>query len=67
VRDAARGRIVVGVLMCVVGGVWFFQGIGVLKGSFMTGQWFWTVVGVILLALGVRMVVRARPGAPRAQ
>jgi len=57
-----RARLVVGVLLCIVGGVWFMQGIGVLKGSFMTGQAFWTVVGVILLALGVRMIVRgARP------
>ena len=63
---AARGRLLVGVLLCVVGAVWFFQGIGVLKGSFMTGEGFWTVVGVILFALGLRMVVRARPGAPRA-
>jgi hypothetical protein len=62
-----RGRIVVGVLLCVVGAVWFFQGIGVLKGSFMTGTWFWTVVGVILFALGLRMIVRAGRGAPRAQ
>ena len=61
-----RGRIIVGVLLCVVGAIWFFQGIGVLKGSFMTGTWFWTVVGVILFALGLRMVVRARRGAPRA-
>ena len=43
-----RGRLVVGVLMCVVGGVWFLQGIDVLKGSFMTGQGVWTVIGVIL-------------------
>jgi len=56
----------VGLLLCVVGAVWFFQGIGVLEGSFMTGTWFWTVVGVILFALGLRMVVRARRGAPRA-
>jgi hypothetical protein len=48
--------------MCVVGAVWFFQGIGVLKGSFMTGTWFWTVVGVILFGLGLRMTLRARPG-----
>ena len=61
-----RGRIIVGVLLCVVGAVWFFQGIGVLKGSFMTDTWFWTVVGVILFGLGLRMVVRARRGAPRA-
>ena len=56
-------RLLVGLLLCVVGGVWFTQGIGVLKGSFMTGQAFWTVVGVILLALGLRMIVNAvRPG-----
>jgi hypothetical protein len=52
-------RLVVGVLLCIVGGVWFLQGIGVLKGSFMTGEAFWTVVGVILLALGLRMIMRA--------
>jgi len=48
----------------VVGGVWFFQGIGVLKGSFMTGQGFWTVIGVILFVLGLRMIVRARHYSP---
>ena len=52
-------RLVVGILLCVVGGVWFTQGIGVLKGSFMTGQAFWTVVGVLLLALGLRMIWNA--------
>src|SRR5437660_12473656 len=30
--------IVVGVLLMLVGTVWFFQGINVLPGSFMTGQ-----------------------------
>jgi hypothetical protein len=58
-----RTRLVVGVLLCIVGGVWFLQGIGVLQGSFMSGEAFWTVVGVILFALGIRMIVRvARPG-----
>ena len=52
-------RLVVGALMCVVGGVWFTQGIGVLEGSFMTGQGFWTVIGVVLFGLGLRMIVRA--------
>jgi hypothetical protein len=56
-------RLIVGLMLCLVGGVWFTQGIGVLKGSFMTGQAFWTVVGVILLALGLRMILNAvRPG-----
>jgi hypothetical protein len=57
-----RTRLVVGVLMCVVGGVWFLQGIGVLKGSFMTGEGFWTLIGVILIGYGLRMVVRAVRG-----
>jgi len=64
---AARGRLLVGVLMCVVGAVWFFQGIGVLQGSFMTGQGFWTVIGVILFAVGLRMIVRRRSGTPRSE
>lgn len=53
-----RTRVIVGVLMCIVGGVWFMQGIGVLKGSFMTGQTFWTVIGVILIVAGLRMIMR---------
>jgi hypothetical protein len=57
-----RTRVVVGVLLCIVGGVWFLQGIGVLKGSFMTGEGFWTLVGVILLVVGVRMIMRAVRG-----
>ena len=30
--------LVVGALMALMGGVWLLQGIGVLPGSFMTGQ-----------------------------
>jgi hypothetical protein len=57
-----RTRLVVGVLMLIVGGVWFLQGIGVLKGSFMTGEGFWTLIGVILIGFGLRMVMRAVRG-----
>jgi hypothetical protein len=57
-----RARLVVGVLICVVGGVWFLQGIGVVKGSFMTGQGFWTLIGLILLVVGGRMIWRAVRG-----
>jgi hypothetical protein len=57
-----RTRLVVGVLMCVVGVVWFLQGIGVLKGSFMTGEDFWTLIGVILIGFGMRTVMRAVRG-----
>jgi len=43
---------VVGGLMALMGGVWMLQGVGILPGSFMTGQAFWAVVGAIMLAAG---------------
>ena len=48
--------LVVGALTALMGGVWLLQGVGVLPGSFMTGQAFWAVVGAILLAVGVSLV-----------
>ena len=52
---------VVAVLLILVGGVWFFQGIGVLPGSVMTGQTRWAiyggiafVAGIVALALAIR-------------
>ena len=44
--------LVVGGLMALVGGVWLLQGVGVLPGSFMTGQTFWAVVGALMLVVG---------------
>jgi hypothetical protein len=51
-----RGLIVVRVLAILVGVVFFFQGIGVLKGSSMTGESFWLWVGVILVVAGALAV-----------
>lgn len=48
---------IAGVLLLLVGAVWFFQGIGVLPGSFMTGQDFWAVAG-FLTAIGGVIVFR---------
>jgi hypothetical protein len=51
----------VGVVLVVVGAVWFLQGIDVLGGSGMSGKTLWAVVGPIvalaglgLLATGIR-------------
>jgi hypothetical protein len=38
--------------MIIIGSVWFLQGIGILPGSFMTGQAFWAIMGAICLAAG---------------
>ena len=53
---------VVGVLLMLVGAIWFFQGVNVLPGSFMTGQTQWAIdggvtflVGVVAFYLGRRM------------
>jgi uncharacterized membrane protein YidH (DUF202 family) len=44
--------VVVGVLLMFFGAVWFFQGINVLPGSFMTGQTQWAVYGAIAFIVG---------------
>jgi uncharacterized membrane protein len=48
-----RLRLVVAVLLGVVGSVWVGQGLGFLPGSFMTGDRFWAVAGIVALSVGV--------------
>ena len=55
------GGIIFGVLLLLLGAAWIGQGLGYIKGSFMTGamQWFWiglacAVVGAGLLVFSVR-------------
>jgi len=48
---------IVGGLMSLMGGVWLLQGIGILPGSFMTGQRFWAVMGAVFLAVGGLLVL----------
>ena len=43
---------VIGVLLMLVGAVWFLQGINVLPGSFMTGQTQWAIYGGVAFAVG---------------
>ena len=49
-----------GVLLILVGAVWFLQGIGKLPGSFMSGQTKWAVIGVIAAVAGVALVRMSR-------
>jgi LPXTG-motif cell wall-anchored protein len=50
---------IVSVLLILMGGVWFLQGINVLPGSFMTGQTQWAVYGGIALIAGIGLLVFA--------
>ena len=46
----------VGGLIALVGVVWMLQGVGILPGSFMTGQAFWAAVGAVMLIVGGSLV-----------
>ena len=51
---------ILGAMLILSGAVWFFQGIGLLPGSFMTGQIQWAVYGGIAVAAGGALVYFVR-------
>jgi hypothetical protein len=56
--------LVLGGLFVLIGSVWFFQGIGWLAGSPMTGQTRWVINGS-LTALGGLLIIAANWKRPR--
>lgn len=44
---------IVGVLLALMGLIWFLQGINILPGSFMTGQVQWALYGCIAMFAGI--------------
>jgi hypothetical protein len=68
-----RVLMVLGALLVILGGVWFFQGIDVLPGRFMTGQSRWAVnggiaagAGLVLIVLGLVMKKKSKVPPPAA-
>jgi hypothetical protein len=67
-RFGTRAVIVnsVAAILLLMGTVWFFQGINVLPGSFMTGQIRWAVYGGMADLVGVALLLanrkKATPG-----
>ena len=55
-----RTRMILGVVLMLIGAVWFGQGIGVIHGSFMTGEVLWAVIGVVAIFLGGSLVAGSR-------
>jgi hypothetical protein len=54
------------VLCDLTGVVWVLQGLGILPGSFMTGQLVWAVIGAVLLfAGGLLLWFAYRPSSAR--
>ncbi len=60
-----RTSLTIGLLCVLVGAVWILQGVGLLRGSFMTGQRLWLGIGVVVGAAGLLLTllgVRSQPG-----
>ena len=43
-------------VLVIVGAIWFFQGIGVLPGSFMSGDPTWAYIGGATVLCGVLLI-----------
>ena len=54
-----------GCALLFLGAIWAFQGIGVVGGSFMTGQTRWVWIGLLTMLVGVALLIwinqRRRP------
>jgi hypothetical protein len=50
---------VAAVLLVLTGTIWFLQGIGVLPGSFMSGQMQWAIYGGVAVIVGAGVAVAA--------
>ncbi len=57
---------IIGTLLFLTGVIWFFQGIGVIQGSLMTGTSTWTIIGAVCVIIGIGMIVFVRRPRPAA-
>lgn len=60
-----RALFAVGAVLVVVGVIWLGQGVGLIGGSFMTGETVWAAIGGACIATGaylVRLGFRWRQG-----
>lgn len=53
-------RLTIGILAVIVGMVWTGQGIGLIGGSFMTGETVWALIGPVVAVIGILVLLRAR-------
>lgn len=44
---------VVAIVVAAVGAVFTLQGIGVLRGSFMSGSAIWAIIGIAMVVIGL--------------
>ncbi|HEY8198152.1 MAG TPA: hypothetical protein VIF44_00145 [Candidatus Limnocylindrales bacterium] len=54
-----RVLLIIGGLLIAAGVVWIGQGLGLIPGSFMSGDPFWAAAGGAALVVGVVLIVGA--------
>jgi drug/metabolite transporter (DMT)-like permease len=54
-------RRAIAVVLLVVGVVWVLQGVGVLEGSFMTGEIVWAFIGAVCIGVAASLLRPPRP------
>jgi len=57
VNRASWIRRAIAAVLIIVGVVWFFQGVGVIEGSFMTGEAVWAVIGAVCVVAGLALLL----------
>ncbi len=53
---------ILAVVLILVGGLWFLQGISVIGGSLMTGQAQWEYIGGIAFLVGIILLIFVNRG-----
>lgn len=59
-RVSRISTITLGAILVLVGLVWVGQGMGLIPGSFMTGDTKWLVIGLIVAVVGVIVLLLGR-------
>ena len=50
-------RVLIGAVLCAVGGLWIAQGVGAAKGSPMTGHPSYAFLGGVVIVVGAWLVI----------
>jgi hypothetical protein len=53
-----KSRLALAAALLIVGALWIGQGTGAVAGSAMTGQSMWTLVGAVLIVVGLVVGIR---------
>ncbi|MFN0283684.1 MAG: hypothetical protein ACKVZ6_17140 [Kineosporiaceae bacterium] len=55
----------IGLFLVVIGAIWTGQGLGLIGGSFMSGEVLWAVIGPVVAVLGAGVAYAGSRRTPR--